>query len=146
LAAFDPISKTIPSLHVDGRTKEDPFALFHELKHRVRLDCISAATTDGLRIYFYALTAHFGSWFRPPNARSDHWQPSKELHYGQLVKRKSKRHDTFIHTQMLWGNRPEMFALLREAELRPLIQTAFVECVNLTFRQSVAALSRRTWA
>lgn len=47
---------------------------------------------------------------------------------------------------MLWGKRPELFARLREAGLHPIIQTAFDERVNLTFRQSVAALSRRTWA
>ena len=47
---------------------------------------------------------------------------------------------------MLWGKRHALFARLRQAGLRPLIQTAFVEHVNLTFRQSVAALSRRTWA
>ena len=36
-----------------------------------------------------------------------------------------------------------LFARLRQVGLRPLIQTAFVERVNLTFRQSVAALSQR---
>jgi hypothetical protein len=30
--------------------------------------------------------------------------------------------------------------------MRYLIQTAFIERVNLTFRQGVSALSRRTWA
>jgi transposase-like protein/IS1 family transposase len=144
--AFDPISKAIPSLHVGGRTKDAAFALVHDFKLRLSPDCIPAATTDGLRSYFYALTTHFGSWFRPPKARTDHWQPSADLHYGQLVKRKSKRHLTFTHTRMLWGKRQELFARLHEVGLRPLIQTAFVERVNLTFRQSVAALSRRTWA
>ena len=47
---------------------------------------------------------------------------------------------------MVWGKRQRLFARLRQAGLRPLIQTAFVERVNLTFRQSVACLSRRTWA
>lgn len=47
---------------------------------------------------------------------------------------------------MVWGKRQQLFIRLREAGLRPLIQTAFVERVNLTFRQSVACLSRRTWA
>ncbi len=144
--AFDPISKAIPSLHVGGRTKDDAFALIHDFKLRLLPDCIPAATTDGLRSYFYALTAHFGSWFRPPKARTDHWQPSDDLHYGQLVKRKGKRNATFTHTRMVWGERQPLFARLRQAGLRPLIQTAFVERVNLTFRQSVAALSRRTWA
>ena len=46
---------------------------------------------------------------------------------------------------MLWGKRRALFARLRQVGLRPLIQTAFVERVNLTFRQSVSPLSRRTW-
>ncbi|MBK9745702.1 MAG: hypothetical protein IPO91_02885 [Chloroflexi bacterium] len=37
-----------------------------------------------------------------------------------------------------------LFARLCQVGLRSLIQTTFVERVNLTFRQSVAALSRRT--
>ncbi len=144
--AIDPVSKAIPALHLGGRTKVDAFALVHDLKLRLAPDCIPAFTTDGLRSYFYALTTHFGHWFRPPRAHSDHWQPSDDLHYGQLVKRKDRRRVTFTHTRMLWGQRRALFARLRQVGLRPLIQTAFVERVNLTFRQSVSALSRRTWA
>jgi IS1 family transposase len=70
--AIDPVSKAIPSLHLGGRTKADAFALVHDLKLRLAPDCVPAFTTDGLRSYFYALTAHFGAWFHPPKARSDH--------------------------------------------------------------------------
>ena len=67
--AFDPVSKAIPALHLGGRTKDDAFALVHDLKLRLAPDCVPAFTTDGLRSYFYALTAHFGHWFRPPRAQ-----------------------------------------------------------------------------
>ncbi len=144
--AFDPVSKAIPSMHIGDRTKDDAFALVHDLKLRLAPNCIPAATTDGLRSYFYALTAHFGDWFRPPRARTDHWKPSDELYYGQLVKRKGKNQKTSTHTRTILGKPRQLFARLRQVGLRPLIQTAFVERVNLTFRQSVAALSRRTWA
>ena len=143
---FDPVSKAIPSLHLGGRTRDDAFALVHDFKERLDPACVPAVTTDGLRSYVYALTAHFGRWFRPRKARSDHWQTSEDLHYGQLVKHKGKRHATLTYTRMVWGKRQRLFARLREIGLRPLIQTAFVERVNLTFRQSVAALSRRTWS
>jgi IS1 family transposase len=144
--ALDPVSKAIPSLHVGGRTKADAFALVHDLKGRLAPGCIPAFTSDGLRSYFYALTAHFGSWFRPPRARTDHWRPSDDLHYDQLVKRKTNRQRTVTHTRMGWGRRQQLFARLRAVGLKPLIQTAFIERVNLTWRQGVAALSRRTWA
>lgn len=143
---IDPVSKAIPALHVGGRTKDDAFAVVHDLKERLDPASVPAVTTDGLRSYFYALTAHFGRWIRPGKARTDQWQTSEELHYGQLVKRKEKGRTTHTHTRMVWGKGSSLLARLREAGLRPLIQTAFVERVNLTFRQSVAALSRRTWA
>jgi len=47
---------------------------------------------------------------------------------------------------MLWGKRHQLFIRSRADGLRPLIQQAFAERVNLTFHQSVAVLSRRTWA
>ena len=68
------------------------------------------------------------------------------MYYGQLVKRKGKNQKTSTHTRTILGKPRQLFARLRQVGLRPLIQTAFVERVNLTFRQSVAALSCRTWA
>jgi transposase-like protein len=102
--AFDPVSKAIPALHVGGRTKNDAFALVHDLKSRLAPGCVPAFTTDGLRSYFYALTAHFGHWFRPPPARTDHWHPSDDLHHGQLVKRRDHRRVTFTHTGCSGGS------------------------------------------
>jgi transposase-like protein len=64
--AIDPASKAILALHLGGRTKADAFALVHDLKWRLAPDYVPAFTTDGLRSYFYALTAHLGTWFRPP--------------------------------------------------------------------------------
>jgi len=58
--AMDPVSKAMPSLHLGGRKAEDAYALVHDLKHRLQPDCVPAFSTDGLRSYFYALTAHFG--------------------------------------------------------------------------------------
>jgi IS1 family transposase len=142
--AMDPVSKIVPALHVGERTRTDAFALVHDLKQRLSPDCMPAITTDGLRSYFYAITAHFGTWFRPP--RTDHCQPSPALHYGQLVKRKNRRHTTFTHTRMLWGKRQHLLARLRAVGLNACIQTAFIERLNLTLRQCVESLSRRTWS
>ena len=80
--AIDPISKAIPSLHLGGRTSGDAYALVHDLTSRLHRDCIPAFTTDGLRSYFYALTAHFGHWHRSPRDRKDHWLTSKHLLHG----------------------------------------------------------------
>jgi len=143
--AIDPISKAIPSLHLGGRTAGDAYALVHDLTSRLHPDCIPAFTTDGLRSYFYALTAHFGHWHRPPRARKDHWLTSNQLLHGQLIKRKSRR-SFFTLTRMAWGNRRHLTSILRRHGFTHTIQTAFIERINLTFRQSVAPLTRRTWA
>jgi hypothetical protein len=56
------VAKIIPAVHLGGRTKEDAYQFVHALKLRLAEDCIPAFTSDGLRAYFYAITAHFGVW------------------------------------------------------------------------------------
>jgi IS1 family transposase len=68
--AIDPVTKVIPSLHLGGRKNEDAYAVAHDLKERLDPACVPSFTTDGLWGYFYALTAHFGHWFRPNRART----------------------------------------------------------------------------
>ena len=142
--AIDPVSKAIPSLHIGGRTKHDAFALAHDIKIRLRSGYIPAVLTDGLRTYFYAITAHVGSWFRSSRARKDHWCVSDELQHGMLIKRKHNNRKTTTQTRMAYGKRSNLFDKLQQVGLRRLIQTAFIERVNLTFRQCVSCLSRRT--
>jgi transposase-like protein len=70
--AIDPVTKIIPSLHLGGRKQEDAYVLLHDLHLRLDDDCVPAFTSAGLRSYFYAITAHFGDWFRPEQARTTH--------------------------------------------------------------------------
>lgn len=142
--AIDPVTKILPAMYLGRRRQYDAYALLHDLK--LRLGCVPAFTSDGYRPYFYAITAHFGSWFRPKGARTDHWQVSEKLLYGQLVKRRQRRSVTFTLTRMLWGTRRSLNQLLRLYGYLPTIQTAFIERVNLTLRRGVAPLARRTWS
>jgi IS1 family transposase len=144
--AIDPVTKILPSLHLGNRKNEDAMALTHDLKLRLKPDCIPAFTTDGLRGYFYAITAHFGHWFRPERARTDHWQVSDDLLYGQLVKQRKSRKSGFAIMRMLWGKRKDLNAVLMLHGFAQLIQTAFIERVNLTIRRGVAPLMRKTWS
>lgn len=144
--AIDPITKVLPSLHLGQRKNVDAMYLLHDLKIRLHPDSIPAFTTDGLRGYFYAITAHFGHWFRPKRARTDHWQVSNDLLYGQLVKQRKSRKRTFTLMRMLWGKRKDLNTLLEQHRFAPLIQTAFIERVNLTVRRGVAPLMRKTWS
>jgi hypothetical protein len=72
-----------------------------------------------------------------------------KLVYGQLVKRRNKKKDDktpFTITRMKWGWRWQLFRTLREIGYLDKIQTAFIERVNLTIRQGIAALARKTWS
>ena len=144
--AIDPVTKIIPSLHLGGRKQEDAYALLHDLQLRLDEDCVPAFTSDGLRSYFYAITAHFGTWFRPQRARTDHWHVADDLLYGQLIKRKQRYRLTFTLTRMLCGSRSVFYQLLADHGFSPTIQTAYIERVNLTIRRSVAPLMRKTWS
>ena len=144
--AIDPVSKVIPSLHLGGRKSSDAYGLVHDLEERLEEDCVPAFTTDGLRGYFYGITSHFGRWFRPKRARKDHWQVDEDLLYGQLVKGRKSRKVKYTIMRMMWGKRRDLTRVQRLHGFTRNIQTAIVERVNLTFRQSIAPLTRKTWS
>jgi transposase InsO family protein len=62
-----------------------------------------------------------------------------------LVKRTERRRLTYAIHRMAWGKRRELFEVLEANGFRHMIQTAFIERVNLTFRQGIAGLARQTW-
>ncbi len=144
--AIDPVTKIIPSLHLGGRKSVEAYAVTHDLKERLAPECVPAFLTDGLWSYFYAITAHFGYWFRPRRARTDHWSPADNLQHGQLVKRKQGRTLKYAVQRMAWGSRHALGNILAAHGFSRLIQTAYIERVNLTFRQCIAGLQRQTWS
>jgi hypothetical protein len=49
-------------VHLRSRTQEAAHAVVHTLKDTLNRGCGPVVTSDGLRLHFYALTAHFGYW------------------------------------------------------------------------------------
>ena len=47
---------------------------------------------------------------------------------------------------MTIGNRSKLFDVLKANSFNPTIQAAFIERVNLSIRQGVSLLTRRTWS
>ena len=68
------------------------------------------------------------------------------LIYGQVKKTYQRRKVVRVTQVMRSGTREQLRATLRQLGLSGRLTTAFVERVNLTIRQSVAALARQTWA
>jgi IS1 family transposase len=60
--AQDAQSKAWLAWHVGGRAQADAHRLLHRVKQILVRECVPVFTSDGLRQYFYALTAHFGVW------------------------------------------------------------------------------------
>jgi IS1 family transposase len=142
--ALDPQTKLIPALALGPRTQHTAHTLVHTLRAALVSGCTPVITTDGLRLYFYAITAHFGQWV--DTRRHRRWQVDPAVLYGQLHKRYRQRRLVRIKYQMRCGSRRALRTALRHLGWSDTLQTAFVERVNLTVRQSVGALTRRTWA
>src|SRR5262249_21398755 len=143
--ALDPLSKVIPVLHLGARSQDAAHTLVHDLYGRLAPDCLPIFTSDGLNLYFYALTAHFGQWVQGVGQRAREWQVAAGLLYGQVKKRYRRRRLVGVTYIMRCGTRVGLRTGLQALGLSGKLNTAFVERVNLTARQSVAALLRRTW-
>lgn len=66
--------------------------------------------------------------------------------YGQVKKVYQRRRLVRVEYRMRLGQLTELMAKLRNLKLGRVLNTAFVEGVNLTLHQGVPALIRRTWS
>ena len=144
--AIDARSKLIMALHVGRRTIGDACLLFHQLKQRLKPGCWPIFTSDGLNQYHYGMTAHYGHCEKPPRARKLHWFADARLQYAQLRKRRRGRKVDFLYSIIRLGDRGIIRATLRKLGFTGTVQTAYVERSNLTLREHIAPLSRRTWS
>jgi IS1 family transposase len=153
--AIDARTKVIAVLRVGPRTQPTPapaaqrsgvaHAVVHTLVKVLAPDCLPVFTSDSLKLYFYALTAHFGGWVETAGRQTRYWQVHAQLLYGQVVKHYRRRRLVRVERRALLGSPDQLTAALRSGGKSGTIQTAFVERLNLTVRQAVTALTRRTW-
>ena len=145
---IDPTSKLLPVLHLGPRTQDAAHSVIHSLRHILAPGCLPLFTSDGLNLYFYALTAHFGHWFvgcrRGRIGRQ--WQVAAGLIYGQVKKCYRRRKLVRVSHVMRLGIEATLKASLQGLSFSGRLNTAFIELVNLTVRHGIAALARRTWA
>lgn len=134
------------AVHIGGRAIEEACLLCHRLQLVLAPGCLPVFASDGLNQYFHGMTAHFGFWDKPPRARKFHWFPDPGLQYAQLVKQRHGQKVKFLTSILRLGTRTVFRETLLALELSGLVQTAFVERSNLTLRELIAPLSRRTWS
>jgi IS1 family transposase/transposase-like protein len=146
--AIDPCTKILPVLHLGPRTQNAAHLLIHSLRQILTPDCLPLFTSDGLNVYFYALTAHFGRWLEVgrQGRKARRWQVAAGLIYGQVKKSYRRRKLVRVTHVMRLGTGAALKIALQGLDLSGRLNTAFIERVNLTVRHGVAALARRTWA
>jgi IS1 family transposase len=146
--AIDPLTKILPVLELGPRTQTMAHQLIHSLRQILAPGCLPLFTSDGLNLYFYALTAHFGHWLEVGRrGRNVHqWQVAAGLIYGQVKKCYQRRKLVRVTPVMRLGTESALKATLQGLGFSGRLNTAFIERVNLTVRHAIAALARRTWA
>jgi IS1 family transposase len=142
--AVDARTKVIAVLKVGSRTQPMAHAVVPTLVKVLAPDCLPLFTSDGLTLYFYALTAHFGNWVETRGRQKPCWQVPAELLHGQLIKHCRRRRLVRVERRALLGWLDQLQATLHTFGWSGKIQTAFVERLNLTVRQYIAGLTCRT--
>ena len=104
--------------------------------------------TDGFKEYMTALLTHFGHWVQPPRrqatgpAPKPRWMPLPQLLYAQVIKTMRRRRLVRVSSRVVFGTLKAVQQVLAACDWQ--INTAFVERLNLSLRQRVAAMGRRS--
>ena len=145
--AIDPESKLLLAIDVGDRTLAMAQRVVHHVAQVLAPDCAPLFLTDGFREYLTALLTHYGQWVQPPRRQAQgpapkpRWLPLPHLLYAQVVKTVRRQRLVAVTHRVVFGTLDAVNQVL--APLGWQINTAFVERINLTIRQHVAAVGRR---
>ena len=142
--AMDPESKLLLSIDVGNHTLAMAQRFVHHVAQVLAPDCAPLFLTDGFREYLTALLTHYGHWVQPPRrqvtgpAPKPRWMPLPQLLYAQVIKTVRRRRLVRVSHRVVFGTLEAIHDVL--APYGWQINTAFVERINLTIRQHVAAV------
>jgi IS1 family transposase len=145
--AIDPVSKLLLTIDVGQRTRTMAQGVVHQVARVLAPGCVPLFLTDGFKEYTVALLTHFGHWVQPPRrqatgpAPKPRWMPLPALLYAQAVKSYRRRRVVHVRHRVVFGTMAGVNRVLAASGWQ--INTAFIERVNLTIRQHVAAVGRR---
>jgi IS1 family transposase len=146
--AIDSESKLLLSVQVGERTLAMAQAVLHQLAQLLAPECVPLFLSDGYSHYLTAIVTHFGHWVQPPQCQGrgpvpkPRWMPLPELLYAQVVKTLRRRRLVEVKHYVVFGTKAAVGQVLGACGWQ--IQTAFVERLNLSLRQRVAAIRRRS--
>jgi len=145
--AMDPESKLVLTIDVGERTLAIAQRVVHHVAQVLAPDCAPLFLTDGFWEYLTALLTHYGQWVQPPRRQAQgpapkpRWMPLPELLYAQVIKTVRRRRLVRVRHRVVFGTLEAVQQVLATHGWQ--IQTAFIERVNLSIRQHVAAVGRR---
>jgi len=145
--AIDPVTKLLLTIDVGDRTLAMAQRVVHQVVQVLAPDCVPLFLTDGFKEYTTALLTHFGQWVHLPRSQATgpapkpRWMPVPQLLYAQVVKTVRRRRLVGVKHRVVFGTLEAIQQVLAVCGWQ--INTAFVERVNLTIRQHVAAIGRR---
>jgi IS1 family transposase len=146
--AVDPKSKLLLSIRVGPRTLAMAQAVLHQIAQRLAPGGVPLFLSDGYSHYLTAIVTHFGHWVQPPQRQvrgpvpKPRWMPLPVLLYAQVVKTLRRRRLVEVKHHVVFGTKAAVEQVLAACGWQ--INTAFVERLNLSLRQRVAALGRRS--
>ena len=145
--AMAPESKLLLTIDVGARTLVMAQRMIHQVVQVLAAGCVPLFLTDGFKEYTTALLTHFGQWVQPARrqgqgpAPKPRWMPLPQLLYAQVVKTVRRRGLVRMSHRVVFGTLAAIHDVLAPCGWQ--INTAFVERINLTIRQHVAAVGRR---
>ena len=145
--AIDPVTKLLLAIDVGPRTLAMAQYVVHQVAWLLAPDCMPLFLTDGHKDYFTAILAHFGHWVQPERrqatgpAPKPRWMPLPQLLYAQVIKTVRRRRLVRVRHRVVFGTLEAAQQVLAACGWQ--INTAFVERLNLSLRQHVAAIGRR---
>jgi transposase-like protein/IS1 family transposase len=145
--AMDPVCKLILAVDVGERTLAMAQRLVHQVAQVLAPECAPLFLSDGFREYLTALVGHYGQWMQPERRQAQgprpkpRWMPQPRLLYAQVVKSYRRRRIVGVKHRVIFGATETIKSIL--AKRGWTINTAFIERLNLDFRQHVAAIGRR---
>ena len=145
--AIDPVTKLLVAIDVGERTLAMAQRFVHQVAQVLAPDCTPLFLTDGFREYLTALLTHYGQWVQPLHhqakgpAPKPRWMPFPDLLYAQVVKPVRRRRLVRVRHRLVFGTLEAVQQVLVACGWQ--INTAFIERVNLSIRQHVAAVGRR---
>ena len=99
---------------------------------------------DGLKTYITACRKVFRTPVHTGKRGRPRLNPWPDIHLGQVIKRYARRRVVGVERQLVQGSQKVVKSLLQLSQGKGVLNTAFIERLNATFRSRLALLVRRT--